>query len=284
MKAIDAAEALGLLPRLRELAYPIDSVSFIADNGRVRRLDYGLVARRQDGALLSLMRPDLELALIESLPPSVQVHFGKRVETVQQAADAVTVTYADGSTDTADRMVGLYALRDGRVAMFGAHRVDDVSMPADRRAAVLEAYRGLGWLVPRALAHCQDGPELYYDQVAQIELSPWSSGRVVLAGDACQAVSLHAGQGASLAIAGGRLLALELLSSPSFRDAFDRYEKQWMPVAATKQAAGRRSAASFLPGSRFSLWMRRAGLRLLQLPGVGRLVGSRIVGKRAAER
>ncbi|MGH3981532.1 MAG: NAD(P)-binding protein [Pseudonocardiaceae bacterium] len=40
-----------------------------------------------------------------------------------------------------------------------------------------------------------------YDQVAQIEITQWSRERVILVGDACQAVSLLAGQGASLAIA-----------------------------------------------------------------------------------
>ena len=51
---------------------------------------------------------------------------------------------------------------------------------------------------------------LYYDQVAQIDMPRWSAGHVVLVGDACQAVSLLAGQGASLALAGARVLADEL--------------------------------------------------------------------------
>ena len=39
------------------------------------------------------------------------------------------------------------------------------------------------------------------DQVAQIEVPRWSSGRVVLLGDSGQAVSLLGGQGASLGVA-----------------------------------------------------------------------------------
>src|SRR5690554_4586446 len=50
----DAAGQIGLLPRLRELAYPIDKVTFIDEAGKERYLDYQLVARSQDGKLLSL--------------------------------------------------------------------------------------------------------------------------------------------------------------------------------------------------------------------------------------
>ena len=52
--------------------------------------------------------------------------------------------------------------------------------------------------------------EFYFDSVSQVELPDWRSGRVTLAGDACQCVSLFAGQGASLALAGAFILAEEL--------------------------------------------------------------------------
>ncbi len=335
----DASREMGVLPRLRQLAYPVETVSFIAESGRVRRLDYTVIQTGMTGDLLSLMRPDIELALFESLPASVEVRYGKTLGTVKQDADTVTAVMTDGSvqsgdvligadgihsrtraelfgpeqefirqlgfhtwafifedpdlyeklgstwglTDTINRTAGLYRLRNGKIAMFGAHRVRDAALPADRRAAVMYTYSGLGWFVPDALRHVPDDSQLYYDQVAQIELPRWSTGRAVLVGDACQAVSLLAGQGASLAVAGGRLLARELLTAASVDDAFRRYQEQWMPVVADRQAAGRRSARSFLPSSHYELVMRRAGLRLLQLPGVRRLVTSRIVGKRGAQ-
>jgi 2-polyprenyl-6-methoxyphenol hydroxylase-like FAD-dependent oxidoreductase len=50
-------------------------------------------------------------------------------------------------TDTVERQLGLYGLRDGRVAAFAVHRTQSEAMPADRRAAVREAYRGMGWVV-----------------------------------------------------------------------------------------------------------------------------------------
>ncbi|EAR24508.1 hypothetical protein A20C1_12792 [marine actinobacterium PHSC20C1] len=185
------------------------------------------------------------------------------------------------STDVRDRMVGLYALRDGSVALFAAHRVDDPALPADSREAIREAYAGLGADIDEALAKCPDPEKLYYDQVAQIELPVWSRGRVVFAGDACQAVSLLAGQGASLAIAGGVLLAEKLVSDSEPSAAFAEYEEEWMPVVAEKQLAGRRAANGFLPHTAFQLWMRRAALAVIHTPVLGKFVTSSITGTKA---
>jgi 2-polyprenyl-6-methoxyphenol hydroxylase-like FAD-dependent oxidoreductase len=113
-------------------------------------------------------------------------------------------------TDSVDKTVGLYPIRNERIAVFTAHRTTDSAIPADPRMIVRTTYSDLGWLVPDALAHCPNPPALYYDQVAQIEMPRWTTGRVALVGDACQAVSLLAGQGASLAVAGAQLMASEL--------------------------------------------------------------------------
>lgn len=105
-------------------------------------------------------------------------------------------------TDTIGREMGFYTLRDGRVAVFAVHRTPEQRMPVDSRVAIRAAYGGLGWLAPKALELCPESEQIYYDQVAQIEMPRWTKGRVVLLGDACYAVSLMAGQGASLGIGG----------------------------------------------------------------------------------
>jgi 2-polyprenyl-6-methoxyphenol hydroxylase-like FAD-dependent oxidoreductase len=68
-------------------------------------------------------------------------------------------------TDTMDRAVGLYAIRNGRIAVFTVHRSRNPALPKDPRAAVQATYSDLGWLIPDTLAHCPDPPALYYDQV-----------------------------------------------------------------------------------------------------------------------
>ena len=181
-------------------------------------------------------------------------------------------------TDTTDRMIGLYGLRGDRVAVFGVHRAADPTLPADPGAAVHDAYREMGWVVPRVLEHCPSGAQLYYDVVAQIELPRWTRRRVALVGDAACAVSLLAGQGASLGIAGAYLLADRLARAGSMDEALAGYESRWRPVAEATQRSARRGMTWFLPRTAGQLRTRRLVLRLAMLPGVDRLVSATLTG------
>lgn len=58
----------------------------------------------------------------------------------------------------------------------------------------------------------------------------WRKDRVVLIGDACSAVSVLAGQGASLAVAAAYVLAEQLRLTSSLDRALDFYERLWRPV------------------------------------------------------
>jgi 2-polyprenyl-6-methoxyphenol hydroxylase-like FAD-dependent oxidoreductase len=165
--------------------------------------------------------------------------------------------------------------------VFAVHRTPHARLPADPRLAVRQAYASLGWLVPRALSRCPPASELYYDLVAQVVVPEWSRGRVTLVGDACQAVSLLAGQGASLAIAGAYVLGEQLATAPSMDVALARYQQLWQPVVEEKQRVGRRGAGWFLPASAGQLWLRRLAIRLGSLPGLDGLLGTALVGKAA---
>ncbi|GAA1144778.1 FAD-dependent monooxygenase [Kribbella jejuensis] len=178
-------------------------------------------------------------------------------------------------TDTRGSQFGFYALRDGRVASFAVHRTADPDVPADTRAAIRSAYSGLGWVVPRALALCPEPERIYYDQVAQVVMPRWSSGRVVLVGDACGAVSLLAGQGASLGIAGAFLLAEKLVAASSVEAGMAEYERIWRPVVEEKQKVARSTARWFLPRSRWELVARRMLLKVLRMPGLRRSIAGK---------
>ncbi|GGX93533.1 FAD-dependent monooxygenase [Streptomyces hiroshimensis] len=344
-----AAEEMGLLPRLQELGYAVDALRYVDEDGRTRAgLSYERFAKAAGGRLISIMRPDLELALYESLPGKVDVRFGTGLTAVTHHPDGATATLTDGTdvaadvvvgadgvhsavrglafgdgegdrgaqqhgrgepyvrrlgfhtaafvfedpgihaigrknfvlTDTTDRQMGFYSLRDGRVAAFAVHRSADPALPDDPREALRREYGGLGWVVPRALRACPPGHEVYYDLVAQVEVPCWSRGRVTLVGDACYAVSLLAGQGASLGMAGAYLLAEQLAEAPSVGTALRRYEERWRPVVAEKQRAARRGVRWFLPGSQRELRLRRLALRAAALlPGADRYVATALAGR-----
>ncbi|WP_326639944.1 FAD-dependent monooxygenase [Streptosporangium sp. NBC_01755] len=182
-------------------------------------------------------------------------------------------------TDSVNRQLGFYALRDGRVATFAVHRSADPTIPDDPRVAIQRAYTGLGWVTPRALEQCPPAEEIYYDQVAQIELPGWSTGRVVLLGDAAYAVSLLAGQGASLGISGAFLLADRLAHAPTVERATAGFERLWRPVVEEKQRNARSMARWFLPSSPTDLRVRRVMLGLTRVPFVMGYVNSILAGK-----
>ncbi|MER7013860.1 FAD-dependent oxidoreductase [Saccharopolyspora sp. NPDC000359] len=331
----DAAEEMGVLPRLLEVGYRVDEARFVDQSGRRRaRLDFDQFGRSMGQRLVSIMRPDLESVLRESLPEDVDLRFGASPAHIEDGSDGVRVTLADGQelhadllvgadgihsavrrmvfgpesdhlrhlgfhtaaftfedsrlhaevgnrfhlTDTLDRQMGLYGMRNGRLAVFAVHRAADPTLPADPRQALLAEYGSLGWVVPTVLAKCPPGEEIYYDQVAQVEVPRWHRGRVVLVGDACCAVSLVAGQGASLGIAGAYVLA-EQLRAGAVEAGLERYEQLWRPVVEEKQRVARRGVRWFLPRTRAEQQLRRTMLALARVPGLDRFVATGLVGK-----
>ncbi|WP_283134464.1 FAD-dependent oxidoreductase [Rhizohabitans arisaemae] len=175
-------------------------------------------------------------------------------------------------------MTGAYALRDDSLAMLFLRRASDPRPPADIAAELTRQYGHLGWILPEVLPRCPPADQLYHDQVNQVEMTEWSRGRVVLVGDACQAVSLFAGHGASLAMAGAWVLADELRrAGDDPTGALLRYHARMAKAVADTQRFGRSFIEWMAPSTRRRIVARDLLMRLAALPGGSRLLAGSLI-------
>ncbi|HTZ81189.1 MAG TPA: FAD-binding domain [Stellaceae bacterium] len=181
-------------------------------------------------------------------------------------------------------MLGRFALRDDRTLFLLVFATNGSSLPAtlDRQKALLgREYGGDRGEVPRVLELLEGIDELYFDRVSQIRMPRWSKGHVALAGDAAFCVSLMAGQGSALAIAGAYVLAGELArAGGDCGVAFSRYESLMRDYIERKQRAAEKFAVAFAPRTQWGLWVRNQVIKAFAIPGLSRLaVGRDIVDR-----
>jgi 2-polyprenyl-6-methoxyphenol hydroxylase-like FAD-dependent oxidoreductase len=153
------------------------------------------------------------------------------------------------------RSAGLRPIQDATraMAMFSFPATDlyvDYRDVAAQKRLLRERMAGLGWLAPRILAHLDRTPDFYLDQVAQVVMDRWSSGRVGLLGDAAFSSSPLSGQGTGLALVGAYLLAGELAAAGWDPEAgFAGYEGRMRSFVEANQEIGRLHARSLdVPG------------------------------------
>lgn len=105
-------------------------------------------------------------------------------------------------------------------------------------------------------------------------MDSWRKGRAILLGDSALAVSLQAGQGASLAIGGAYALGQALDAHADLERALEDYEDLIRPEALNKRAAGRRTAKWFVPSNAFKVWVWALVFNLSSLPFSARIIES----------
>ena len=81
--------------------------------------------------------------------------------------------------------------------------------------------------------------------------------------DAAYAVSLVAGQGASMALAGGTLLGELLTPDTAIEPALRAMEAQLRPAVLQKQRSGRRTARWFVPATQLHIVLRNLAFRAM---------------------
>ncbi|MGA8444125.1 MAG: FAD-binding domain [Roseiarcus sp.] len=179
------------------------------------------------------------------------------------------------------RMVGRVALRDDRtLILFVFTRNDEPTRPtldlAAEKGMLRRRFGADGWECGHILERLDAAQELYFDPVAQIKMPAWSRGRVALVGDAAFCVSLMAGQGSALSIAGAYVLAGELAKAGARHDeAFANYEALLRPFIDRKQKGAERFSAAFAPKTRLGLFVRNQVVKACAIPGLAKFALSR---------
>ncbi|MGW0247225.1 FAD-dependent monooxygenase [Nocardia goodfellowii] len=174
------------------------------------------------------------------------------------------------------RTAAVMNLGQQRSSAFFTYRCPDskAEVALGPTAALTAAFGDLGRGVADALRELAADPAAaYFDSVGQIVMDRWSSGRVVLLGDAAWCVTVFAGYGAALALDGadrlGTALAAQQADIPA---ALDSWERSLRPEVDKRQALARKGMVKFAPPSRAHVWAGELMLRAIQLPGLRGLV------------
>jgi len=109
VNGLDALRAIGAEQAVLDVGFPTPVIEFRSGTGRV----LGEVPAGTGGAVgVSLRRADLYRALHEeALRRGVDIRYGARLVDAQDTGDGVTAVFADGSTDSADVLIGADGVR-----------------------------------------------------------------------------------------------------------------------------------------------------------------------------
>ncbi|OXM42988.1 FAD-dependent monooxygenase [Amycolatopsis alba] len=169
--------------------------------------------------------------------------------------------------NTPGRAAALYAVGDGDTVHGFLNFVrpeppfDAFRDPAAQRDLIASVFAGDGWNIPLMVDTMRTADDLFFDVVSQIRMPRWSSGRVVLAGDAAHAPSFLTGQGSSLALVGAYMLARELAMTPDHTAAFDAYERNIREYVELNQALVTAGGSTMFPDTPEALEQRNTVLR-----------------------
>jgi len=164
------------------------------------------------------------------------------------------------------------------VLLFRSEPLDiDFGDPAAQYDLLRQRFAGMGWQTARLIESARDAYDFYFDEMSQVRLPRWSTGRVALIGDAAFGPSPMSGQGTSLALIGAFLLAHHLAAVPDPASAFGLWEKGFRPNVELNQALATDGISTLLPASRLGIFARNQSMRVLPLLArFGRGFGGRI--------
>lgn len=112
--------------------------------------------------------------------------------------------------------------------------------------------------VPAIIDEAAKKEKLFFDEVTQIRIHDnWYKNRVVLIGDAAFCITLLSGQGSSMAMTAAYVLSEQIKKfSDDATQAFEHYERELRPMVEKMQKKAVKNAATYVPSTRFNLWIR----------------------------
>jgi 2-polyprenyl-6-methoxyphenol hydroxylase-like FAD-dependent oxidoreductase len=106
-RAVEVAERMGIMARVRAAATDVIGTSFVDSTNRiVARIDMQAIQRKYGSGEVEIMRGDLVAILHEATKDDAEYVFDDSIRTLQQDDDGVTVTFERGTTRRFDLVIG----------------------------------------------------------------------------------------------------------------------------------------------------------------------------------
>ncbi|HEY3468370.1 MAG TPA: FAD-dependent monooxygenase [Amycolatopsis sp.] len=194
-----------------------------------------------------------------------------------EASDSIIIARAK-------RAVWVFGLADHAPTALLTYRTPDIQeqFSGSRVQRLRSVFSGMDDPVARhVLDSLEEAPEHLFDSVHQVKMPRWSTGRVVLVGDAAWCMNLYSGMGATSSLRGGAALGAALQEHPDdLATALDTWEAGLRPFITKHQRTARLKQQMFVPSSR-----RAEALRSVLLGLVRRIRGrgpaTKVGGRRA---
>ncbi|MGN7998942.1 FAD-dependent monooxygenase [Sphingomonas sp. 22176] len=135
-----------------------------------------------------------------------------------------------------------------------------------QKAYMRDRFADAGWQADRILAGMDTIDDFYFDVLRQVRMDRWSSGRVVLTGDAAWCATPLAGIGATLSLTGACVLAGELQRTDDIGTALTAYEAAMRPMVDDGQGVPKFGTRLMHPRSNIGIKLLHGTLNVASKP------------------